>query len=326
VQRLGTESCGVVFKITPQGTETILHSFAGGADGYGPNGNLVRDSAGNLYGTTFAGGAASLGTVFKLTPDGTETVLHSFTGGSDGSTPYAGLVLGHDGNLYGTTYQGGAFGGGTVFKLTPDGSETVLHSFSLMSSDGHAPQVGLLQGNDGNFYGTTSVGGASGDGTAYKITPAGTETLVYSFTGKADGMNPNSALIEDAAGNLYGTADPWTAAEASMVYKLGADGTLSVLHTFAGGNDGSLPNQLMLARDGNLYGVTSYEGQYLGGTAFRIAPDGTETVLHAFGQTGDGSLPVGALVQDRLGRFYGVTLNGGGDQKGTVFRLTVPKS
>ena len=201
----GTSNLGSVFKLTSGGAESIVHSFAGGSDGSEPSDVPIQASDGNLYGTTALGGTSGDGTVFKLTPLGTETVLHSFTGGTgDGSSPYGSVVEGGDGNFYGTTQTGGSGGHGTVYQLTPGGVETVLYSFGGGTSDGADPYAGLIQAGDGNFYGTTYSGGASNDGTVYRITPSGTETVVHSFSG-SDGANPKASLVLGSDGNLYGT-------------------------------------------------------------------------------------------------------------------------
>ena len=166
----GASSVGTVFKVTKTGTETVLHSFAGGADGEYPYASLVRDSSGNLYGTTSEGGASNVGTAFKVTPTGHETVLYSFAGGTDGANPFAGLVRDRKGNLYGTTEAGDSSGVGTVFKLTATGQETVLHTFTGGTTDGANPFGGLVRDAAGNLYGTTFVGGAFGHGAVYEIT------------------------------------------------------------------------------------------------------------------------------------------------------------
>jgi uncharacterized repeat protein (TIGR03803 family) len=184
-----------------------LHAFAkSGSDGETPYAGLIQGSDGNFYGTTYFGGASGFGTVFKVTPSGTETVLYSFAGGSDGEHPYAGVIQGSDGNFYGTTYQGGTSGNGTVFKLTPSGTETVLYSFAGGSSDGANPEAGVIQGSDGNFYGTTLQGGASGLGIVFELTPGGTETILHTFAGGgSDGANPSANLVQGSDGNLYGS-------------------------------------------------------------------------------------------------------------------------
>lgn len=205
--------CGVVFKLTPQGKETVLYRFCAETnctDGEFPLGGVVIDKKGNLYGTVYQGGAQGFGAVFKLTPEGKETVLHSFGATGDGKFPEAGLVFDQNGNLYGTTYQGGAHDYGTVFKLTPAGEETVLYSFCARKNcaDGEGPQAGLVFDQKGSLYGTTLGGGIQLHGTVFKLTPEGHEKVLYSFclqAGCPDGANPSAALIFDQTGNLYGT-------------------------------------------------------------------------------------------------------------------------
>ena len=235
----GASYKGVVFKLAPDGTETVLHSFPGfPSDGNSPYAGLIADSAGNLYGTTLSRDSVShAGVVFKLAPNGTagwtETVLHSFTGfPTDGALPYAGLIADSAGNLYGATTGGGggpgASGQGVVFKLAPDGTETVLHSFTL-GSGGGGPLAGLIADSAGNLYGTTQVGGASGQGVVFKLAPNGTggwtESVLYSFTGGSDGGQPfYGSLIADGAGNLYGTTVGGGASGAGVVFKLSGTG------------------------------------------------------------------------------------------------------
>lgn len=212
--------CGVVFEVTAPGVETVLYSFAGGADGSNPEGGVIFDGEGNLYGTTSYGGVGcygfGCGTVFKLTPEGTKTVLYTFTGGTDGEEPDAGLVMDSQGNLYGTTFWGGGLSGcltfgqegcGTVFKVTPDGKETVLYSFGD-GANGATPGRLVLDGQ-GNLYGTAGWGGGVGCypygcGTVFELTPAGEMTILYRFTGMPDGAGPNGVVL-DGQGNLYGT-------------------------------------------------------------------------------------------------------------------------
>jgi uncharacterized repeat protein (TIGR03803 family) len=202
----GASDDGTVFKITPSGTETGLYAFATtGTNGQTPYAGLIQGTDGNFYGTTYFGGANGFGTVFKVTPSGIETVLYSFAGGSDGEHPYAAVIQGGDGDFYGTTYQGGSGGYGTVFRLTPSGTETVLYSFAGGTSDGATPEAGVIQGSDGNFYGNTLQGGAAGLGTVFKLTPSGTETILHSFAGGSDGASPAANLLQGSDGNLYGS-------------------------------------------------------------------------------------------------------------------------
>jgi uncharacterized repeat protein (TIGR03803 family) len=351
----GASKSGVVYKLSPSGTETVLYSFTGGADGAVPEADLIRDAAGNLYGTTVYGGACALdtrgcGVVFKLSPTGAFTVLHTFTGGLDGGNPYAGVTRDAAGNLYGTTVSGGAHRfGGVVFKLSPSGTETVLYSFTG-GADGAEPYADVIRDAVGNLYGTTIVAGVSPVccGTVFKLSPRGTFTVLHSFTG-ADGSAPVAGLTQDTAtGNFYGTTNSGGSACFSpggcgVVFELircdtAASGyELKVLHSFTGGADGALPFA-GLVRDsaGNLYGTTRYGGStacppYFDfgqcGVVFKLSPTGAETVLHSF--TGaDGANPSAGLIQDTAGNLYGTTGFGGAACSydnaitcGVVFRL-----
>ena len=202
-----TADAGVVFKLErATKTETVLYSFGGAPDGGYPYGPLIRDLEGNLYGTTITGGSFDHGMVFKLDAGGNNTALYSFTGGLDGAAPGSGLLRDTQGNLYGTTVNGGSLGHGVVFKLDPTGNETVLHDFNQGIFDGFEPRSGLTRDAVGNFYGTTTYGETGGgNGTVYKLTPDGTFTLLHSFTWGADGAFPWAGVILDKAGNLYGT-------------------------------------------------------------------------------------------------------------------------
>jgi len=210
--------CGVVFKLSPQGTETVLYAFTGGADGGNPKAGLIQDAAGNFYGTTFLRGGPKpcawygygCGTVFELSPAGLETVLYSFKGAADGGNSEAGLIRDAAGNLYGTALNGGHSGYGAVFELSPTGTETVLYSFSNGTNGGN-PNAGLIQDAAGNLYGTSFYGLSTGIctggcGTVFEVSSTGKETVLHSFAGGADGANPSGSLIQDAAGNFYGTA------------------------------------------------------------------------------------------------------------------------
>jgi uncharacterized repeat protein (TIGR03803 family) len=318
----GGDSCGTIFKVTPSGTETVLYSFKGGEDGAWPYGGLINDSAGNIYGTTYQGGADNAGTVFKLAPNGTETVLHSFGIGNDGAFPYGNLIIDGEGNLYGTTYGGGTEGVGTVFKVAPNGTETVLYAFAGYTKDGANPFAGLIEDGAGNFYGTTEFGGAHNSGTVFKLAPNGTETLLYTFTGGSDGGEPYAGVINDSAGNLYGTTGGGGAHSWGTVFKVAPKGTEKVLYSFTGGNDGGEP-VVALFRDstGNLYGTTYQHGADNAGTVFRLAPNGHLTVLHAFTGGSDGATPLAGLVADKKGNLYSTTYQGGKDGYGIVFEI-----
>jgi uncharacterized repeat protein (TIGR03803 family) len=283
---------GTVFRMNAQHVVTILYFFRDPASGSTPHATLVMDGQGNLYGTTIYGGTYGDGTVFKLTPQGVETVLHSFEGGTDGANPNGSLAVDAKGNLYGTTQNGGSTavegGWGTVFKVTPSGSESVLYAFQG-ATDGTSPFAGVILDSSGNLYGTTALGGSTscalgqdGCGTVFKLTPKGTKTLLYSFAGGTDGLNPEAPLVRDSKGNLYGTA-------------IVGGGTLC--------------------------------GGYGCGVVFKVTPGGKETVLHRFIET-DGGFPQSGLILDSHGDLYGTTFDGGnladceGRGCGVLFAIT----
>jgi uncharacterized repeat protein (TIGR03803 family) len=272
----GNNNSGIVYKLSPNDgtyTETVLYSFTGNDDGGNPESTLILDGAGNLYGTTSAGGNG-YGVVFEVGQDGSEDVLYAFQGGQDGAMPTGSLVVDEAGNLYGTTGEDGAAGNGTAFELTPNGgsyTETVLYSFCSHANcvDGAAPNGGLAIFN-GTLYGTTSAGGTHAAGTLFEVDPdTRTESVLYSFCAQpncADGSSPFAAPIVDGAGNLYGTtAYGGLCAYCGTVFKLTADGSRTVLHEFCSNaakdcSDGYQPMSNMVLYKGNLYGTTSYGG------------------------------------------------------------------
>jgi uncharacterized repeat protein (TIGR03803 family) len=337
---------GTVFKITPSGTLTTLYSFCpqtGCTDGANPLAGLVLATDGNFYGTTSGGGASDAGTVFKITPSGMLTTRYSFcgqTGCGDGAEPEAALLQATDGNFYGTTYLGGANTSGTVFKINPSGALSTLYSFCSQSgcADGSKPPAPLVQASDGNLYGTTFGGGTYGNGTAFKITPSGTLTTLYSLcsqTGCTDGSGPSAGLVQ-TAGSLYGTTGfggtgghcPYPGG-CGTVFKITPRGALTTLYSFCSHSacpDGAFPGGLVLATDGSLYGTTFLNGANGYGTVFKITPGGMLTTLYSFcSQTNctDGANPRAGLVQATDGSFYGTTASGGTNGDGTVFSLSV---
>lgn len=326
-----TTDYGTVFKITPAGTETVLHNFTNtSGDGVNPSGALVQGSDGNFYGTTYKGGASGAGVIFKITPSGTETVLHSFGSGNDGQQPLAGLILGSDGNFYGTTSTGGVYQQGTVFKMTPGGTETVLYSFGTNSSDASKPTAGLVQVSNGSLYGTTFDGGTNGWGTVFKITTSGFETVLYSFTNGSvgnDGALPYAALALGSDGNLYGTTPYGGVSQLGTVFKITPAGSLTTLYSFAGGSDGAnARSSLAQAADGNFYGTTAggdVSTDY--GTVFKMTPTGTETVIYSFTNSSDGATAYAGLTLGSDASFYGNTsgtISTGAHGNGTVFKIT----
>jgi uncharacterized repeat protein (TIGR03803 family) len=322
--------CGTVFKLDTTGKETVLHSFTASPDGALPLGGLTRDAAGNLYGTTTYGGNAACysgcGTVFELDSTGKETLLYSFAGGTDGSQPYAGLVRDGAGNLYGTTYWGGHFGYGTVFKLDATGEETVLYSFA--GADGANPVAGLIRDMAGNLYGTTSSGGTVGDGTVFELDPSGKETVLHSFAGyPTDGWSPMAPVIRDSAGNLYGTTADYCfdGYGCGKVFKLDPAGSETILHSFTPTTGGYEPHGgLVLDAAGHLFGTTAYGGNYSScipgcGTLFKL--DASGRAIGQYSLNGDGN-PRDGLIRDASGTFYGTTEGDGGSEYGSVFELT----
>jgi uncharacterized repeat protein (TIGR03803 family) len=269
----GTADAGVVFELDANGQETVLHNFTGGADGGNPYAGVIRDSAGNLYGTTEYGGAANLGAVFKVDTSGEETVLFSFPGGNGGSNPYGGVTADSAGNLYGTTAYGGSGGSGVVFKLDPAGTETVLHTFKT-PNDGAAPESGVIRDSAGNLYGTTYGGGKYDAGVVYKVAASGQETVLYTFTGGADGGSPVAGVIMDSAGNLYGTAQYGGASHWGVVFEVNTSSQEIVLYNFAGGTgDGSRPLAGVIRNSaGVLFGTTSSSGTNDSGVVYQLTP------------------------------------------------------
>jgi uncharacterized repeat protein (TIGR03803 family) len=317
----GAHGYGTLFKLSPTGSETVLYSFKGGTDGSGPVG-VIEDSAGNFYGTTAKGGTYNDGTVFEFSATGSETVLHSFHGGTDdGDLPNGGLVQDSEGNLYGTTYEGGIDDEGTVFKVSATGSETVLHSFKKGDNDGIAPEAGVIRDSKGNLYGTTYGGGAHGYGAVFKVSPTGTETVLYSFKGGTDGVAPYAGVIRDSAGNLYGTTRYGGAKGYGAVFKLSPTGPETMLHSFETITDGVYPIAGVIRdSEGNLYGTTPYGGSKVQGNVFKLSPSGSETVLFSFSGK-DGETPEASLIRDSEGNLYGTTLQGGVGA-GNVFKLS----
>ncbi len=324
--------CGVIFKVDRFGNQIVLHTFHSNPDGANPNGNLIRDTGGNLYGTAGDGGALNFGVVYKLDGAGKETMLYSFPSSPRGSTPFAGVIRGGNGELYGTAFDGGLDDSGVVYKVDAQGKETILYTFTG-GADGGFPDS-VIRDDEGNLYGTAGSGGdlsgcnnPYGCGLVYKLDSQGNQTVLYTFTGGSDGAYPYGSLVRDAGGNLYGTAGGG-AANWGVVYKLSPAGQETVLHTFTGGLDGGLPfGSLVRDSGGNLYGTTTFGGAGTGfpaGVIFKLDPSGKETVLHNFQcyDPTNGCQPHAGLVRDDAGNFYGTTFFGGGPlDSGVVFKL-----
>jgi len=315
--------CGTVFELLRSGKERVLYSFAGVpiGDGVLPRAGLVRDAVGNLYGTTSDGGLFT-GTVFKVSPTGTETVLYTFASGTDAADPKGTLLLDAKGNLYGTSIFGGTYNYGTVFQVSPSGVETILYNFTG-SLDGGSPSAGLIQDEEGNFYGTTGNGGDYGPGTVFKLTPDGVETTLYSFDGFGLGGNPASTLVRDAEGNLYGTTVWGGGPGYGTVFELRSAGEFTILYEFKGGSDGMNPVAGVIRDEaGNLYGTTKNGGDSGRGNVFRLSSGGTLKILHQFAGGTDGAHPVGGVIRDAKGNLFGATARGGTYGRGTIFKIS----
>jgi uncharacterized repeat protein (TIGR03803 family) len=353
---------GVVFEVSPATgggggwTEAVLYSFQGANDGAYPWAGLVFDSQGNLYGTTTGGGGSlsctgGCGTVFELSPptvsgaSWTETVLYSFLGGVDGSTPRAGVMFDNAGNLYGTTSSGGASSLGTVFELNAplfagaQWTESILHNFTG-KGDGYKPWSGLVQGKGGVLYGTTPDDGMSGGGTIYRLVPVGDAwsfQSVYAFKGGSDGAEALGTLLLDKTGNLYGSTvtggQGFGTIFELMLPSENSPVREAILYRFAGGTDGAYPiGEVVFDAAGNLYGTTNEGGggSKLGsGIVYRLTPPAapgatwTETILHNFGGA-QGSNPNAGLVFGKAGSLYGTATNNGANNVGVVFKTRVP--
>lgn len=313
---------GTVFSLTTGGTEKVLHSFISEYfDGILPVAGVTYVN-GTLYGTTEEGGTqGSYGTVFSLTTDGTEKVLHSFGLHPDGGSPVASLIL-VNGTLYGTTKDGANtldVGRGTAFSITTGGTYKSLYSFNG-SYDGDRPAASLIDVK-GTFYGTTGKGGLYNRGTVFSLTMGGTETLIHNFGSAADGRQPLAALIE-VGGVLYGTTKRGGKYDRGTIFSLTPSGTEKVLHSFGNGTDGVYPIASLIDLKGTLYGTTEDGGTYDNGTVFSVTTSGTEVVLHSFGGSRvDGRSPYAGLTKVN-GTLYGTTFTGGANNNGSVFALT----
>ena len=357
--------CGIVFKLSTAGAETILHTFSGGKDGAGPPGALFEDSSGDFFGVTAAGGGMKnacgkgCGTIFEIKSGGSQALLYAFTGSNDGAAPDGSLTRDSSGNFYGTTAVGGSgancgasgtAGCGTVFELTSSGGEAILHAFTDWRSDGAYPGGTLVLDKSGKIYGLTSAGssdsdcglGPEGCGILFEISPGGVESILHRFTGGSDGAYPSGNPVMDRAGNIYFTTGGGGSDTdcglgsygCGVLFKFG-NGTLTVLHTFSGSSDGAYPiGSLVLDADGDVFGTTGgggsttncgLGGSFGCGTVFEVSSAGKETILHAFkGGKNDGAYPVSGLVLLK-NQLYGTTATGGtGCGKagcGTVFEV-----
>jgi uncharacterized repeat protein (TIGR03803 family) len=333
-QAEGAFAQGTIFRMRLDGAVTTLHAFKAGPDGAHPGAALLQAADGSFYGTTQYGGTYDHGTIFRLTPGGAFNVVYTFAGGFDGGHPRASLIEGSDGNLYGTTYDNGAYNFGIAFQMSKSGHFTILHAFN--GDDGAYPSAALLQGRDGNFYGTTAAGTSLGHGAVFGMSPEGTVTVLHAFAGDADGAEPVAPLVQTPDGTLYGTTSsdgrehyyyedcPSSWWVHGTIFKI-SRGVTTTLRVFDGSVPGALPGFLMQAADGNLYG-TMADGfafcSYSPPAIFRITPAGDTTTLHTFGS--DERLDPG-LIQATDGNFYGTNTyydSGTRTYRDRVFQMT----
>jgi len=321
-------------------TYKVLHTFHGIRDGSTPEASMIQDGKGNLYGTTGAGGKGNFGTVFELSKTGRETLLSGFVSGK-GISPFAGVIQDAEGNLYGTTDNGGSGGAGTVFKLSKTGHLTALYSFTGQADGGNPIGSGVIRDALGNLYGTTAYGGelgackgGMGCGVVFRLSKTGKQTVLHTFcqSNCNDGALPLSGVIQDAKGNLYGTAS-WDGFFGwGTIFRLSKSGKETVLYSFKGANDGASPVAIILDAKGNIYGTTNQGGGssecvYGCGTVFKLDTTGKETILHRFTGGADGASPyLAGVIQDAEGNLYGTTSEGGNTSCskgcGVVFELS----
>lgn len=342
--RGGANGDGAIYKMSTNGSVAWTFPF-NLANGYSPVAGLVQDTNGMFYGTTAGGGLNGVGTVYSISPAGAFKLLYSFTNDTDGGLPQAALCIGSDGYLYGDTSTNGAGNlGGTVFKMDTNG--TLLWASLLTTNTGDVPLAALVQGPDGNFYGTASADGSNDFGSIFRVTPAGAVTNIYSFTGNSDGGTPYGALVVGNDGLLYGVTSTGGAEDNGAIFKISTNGTLTALYSFDGTNGISPEAALFLARDGNFYGTTvsggiEYELNYGAnyqlpsgypygfGTIFQMTPAGAVTAMISFNGNSTGAYSHSSLWQGTDGGLYGTTANGGTNGLtaggyGLVFRLSIP--
>jgi uncharacterized repeat protein (TIGR03803 family) len=307
-----------------------LHNFKR-YRGESPVAGVIRDSAGNLWGTTMAGGPNNSCVVFRLSPSNVYTILHNF---AKDTACWAGLIKDSAGNLYGTTASSGNKNTNSVFELVRADKFKVSKLYNFPNPlDGNQPQASLIRDSQGNLYGTTYKGGASDWGVVFKVTSGGQEIVLHSFTNSPDGASPVSGLFMDQAGNLYGTTPGGGTGSCQggcgTVFEIDSTGTETILHSFTGAPDGMAPvGKLIADAQGNLYGTTVYGGtrspscvDYGCGTVFKVDTTGAETVLYSFTGNPDGAWPEAGLTMDSAGNLYGETEAGGEFGVGTVFEL-----
>jgi uncharacterized repeat protein (TIGR03803 family) len=333
VSTAGGTGRGVIARIAPDGTVSVVHAMATNEEGYSPFAGVIQASDGNLYGTTYLGGDKGGGVIYKVALDGTYTVLRNLgQDKQDAVLPYGGLMQAPDGNIYGTTLRGGTSDKGTVFRISTSGDFSIIHSFNGQA--GENPEGALVTGADGNLYGTTLQGGDGGRGTVFKITLSGTLSTLYSFPAlgafnqqgqaiNATGANPRAGLLLAADGNFYGTAYQGGTSGFGTVFRITPAGALTVLHAFTGPSFGGAFPLSNVTQDaaGNFYGTTEFGGYLNQGAAWRIDATGQFRMLHSFtGSALDGYKPYASLLV--VGSdLYGVTYADSVAGAGAIFKL-----
>jgi uncharacterized repeat protein (TIGR03803 family) len=322
---------GTVFVVHRNGTEAVLHTFQNARDGSSPDSGLVAGPTGVFYGSTISGGKHKAGTVFAITAKGRLTTVYPFVGGRhDGGGPQGSLIVGAIGTIFGTAATGGsAKNDGTVFGLTPDGTETTLHTFT--GNDGADPELGVISDSNFNLYGATRFGGSSSAGTVFSIAPDGTHKVLHTFTGVPDndGADPLGGLVFGPDGKLYGTTSFGGVNKGGILYRLSPNGSnYEIVHAFQGSgggnpNDGKTPEgNLSIDSAGNIFGTTAEGGAgTTAGTVFEYSAAGTYRVVHSFTAATDGAEPVSGVTPGPNNTLYGTAEFGGPSNRGTVFSI-----
>lgn len=317
----GASGYGTVFKLTAAGVYTVMKNFAYATDGTNPKGHLVQGKDSVLYGITYGGGTYGYGTIFKITTGGAFSVMRHLNKATDGGQSYSSLVEGKDGYLYGITYYGGTYGYGTIFKITKAGVFTVIRHLNS-TTDGGYPQGDIIQGSDGNIYGSCYSGGSKGNGTIFKMTTSGVYTVLRHLSAPTDGGNPYGVLYQNSDGVLYGLNRTGGAYTSGTAFKITTAGAFTLLHSFSPITEGSTPNGgFVKGNDGNFYAMINTGGTYGFGTAFRMTAAGAVTVLVHFNGAKNGNTPVESFIKAKDSAYYGTTSTGGAYGYGTIFKI-----
>lgn len=321
----GTNGYGTIFKMSATGSSyTVLRHF-NSTDGSYPYGNLIQATDGALYGMTCNGGTTGRGVIFKITTTGTYTILRNLNSATDGQYPYGSLLQAKDGYLYGLTYQGGSEYGGTIFKMNLSGTTFKVLKNLYSSTTGSNPQGHLIEAKDGYLYGMTyysPYGPSSTAGEVFKISTAGSFTIVRKFTEATDGSYPRGSLVQGTDGYLYGMTQYGGKNLLGTAFKMTTSGTLTVLNHFNNDVNGTSPqDNLAIGKDSAYFGVTTTGGLYDNGTIFKTC-GGVTTILRSFNRSADGGNPIGGLMRAKDGNLYGTTSYGGKNNAGTIFKIT----